>query len=60
MCMFIRASLHAVHACLQGTYLLESKLKERGAMYVGTAQDWTYYYYRPHVVRHGRLVTGQK
>mmetsp|Transcript_17301 Transcript_17301/g.37333 ORF Transcript_17301/g.37333 Transcript_17301/m.37333 type:complete len:368 (-) Transcript_17301:641-1744(-) len=43
----------------QGTYLLESKLKERGAMYVGTEQDWKTYYFRPHVVRHGRLVTGQ-
>ncbi|KXZ46925.1 hypothetical protein GPECTOR_39g419 [Gonium pectorale] len=43
----------------QGTFLLEDGVKKAGAVYVSTEQDWKMYYYRPHVVRHGRLVTGQ-
>jgi len=42
-----------------GSYMLESKLKERGALYTATAQDWNTFYYTPHVVVDGRLISGQ-
>jgi putative intracellular protease/amidase len=41
------------------TYLIETKLKALGAKYVATYQNWNNFYFRPHVVRDGRLVTGQ-
>ncbi|KAG2493353.1 hypothetical protein HYH03_008486 [Edaphochlamys debaryana] len=43
----------------QGSFLLEDGIKGAGAVYVSTEQNWKTFYYRPHVVRHGRLVTGQ-
>eukprot|EP00198_Chlamydomonas_reinhardtii_P013364 XP_001702701.1 predicted protein [Chlamydomonas reinhardtii] len=43
----------------QGSFLLEDGLKASGAIYMSTQQDWARFYFRPHVVRHGRLVTGQ-
>ncbi|KAG2446154.1 hypothetical protein HXX76_000749 [Chlamydomonas incerta] len=43
----------------KGSFLLEDGLKAAGAVYVSTQQDWSTFYFRPHVVRHGRLVTGQ-
>jgi len=41
------------------SFLIESQLKLRGAKYVSTFQDWKTFYFRPHVVVDGRLVTGQ-
>jgi putative intracellular protease/amidase len=41
------------------SYLLEDRLKLHGAKYVSTDQDWDNFYFRPHVVTDGRLVTGQ-
>jgi len=41
------------------SFLVESQLKLRGAKYVATYQNWTSFYFRPHVVVDGRFVTGQ-
>jgi putative intracellular protease/amidase len=43
----------------EASYRVEDRLKLRGAKYVSTFQDWDTFYFRPHVVTDGRLVTGQ-
>lgn len=43
----------------QASYLVETQLKLRGAKYISTYQDWVTFYFRPHVITDGRLVTGQ-
>ena len=43
----------------RASYLLETRLRELGANYTATPQDWHTFRFRPHVVIDGRLVTGQ-
>jgi len=41
------------------SYLIEDKIIARGGKYTYTQQDWVTFYFRPHVVTDGRLITGQ-